>query len=137
MGSRFAVLALITTAVFTQPVVADDDTPISPVFTILGTVLLPDGRVAKDAILEPTTNPLAKEIISATMTDGQFDIQTSGATVNSFGSVIRTDDDEYQATIQFSDHFLRSKCVQPMTVVLEPTRLVQVQVVHNQKPVVG
>ena len=74
-----------------------------------GTVLMPNGSVAKDAVLERSPENDSTDVASATMTEGQFEIRTTGTKIipNPAAILIRTPDWNFQASLKMESRTLR------------------------------
>ena len=107
-----------------------------PMMTLRGTVVMPDGSVAKDAVLEREPSSGSTDVLSATLADGRFEIQTRGNRVNPSGFLIRTPDWSLQAPLHCRERTLRIDCASSMKLTLAPTKTVHVKVVtREQQPV--
>ena len=106
-----------------------------PILTIRGTVVMPDGTVAKDAIIEQSSDSYSNDLISATITDGQFEIKTTGTKFNATGHLIRTADGEFQALVRLADHTLRRQLLEPMKVTLTRSKVIRVKITDDGRVV--
>ena len=122
------------------PVAADKQaaTTAGPVLTMRGTAFLPNGSVAKDVVLEQSPGTDSSDVMSATMTEGQFEIRTTGTKIfpaNTAAVLIRTPDWNFQALLKMETRTLRSQCAAPKRVTLAPANVIQVKVTDNTQPV--
>jgi beta-lactamase regulating signal transducer with metallopeptidase domain len=113
-----------------QATVAD-----GPVLTLRGAVFLPDGSVAKDAILERSPDDGSGDLLSAQMTEGHFAIKTTGTSDEPTTVLIRTSDSNFQAFLQVEARALRSECSIAARVTLAPARVIQVKVNDGKRSV--
>jgi len=121
------------------PAAADKQATVTegPVLTMRGTVLVPNGSVAKDAVLERSPENDSSDVVSATMIEGQFEIRTTGTKIipNPAAIVIRTPDWNFQASLKMESRTLRSECAAPKRVTLAPAKVVQVKVTDDKRAV--
>jgi len=104
-----------------------------PVLTIQGTAVLPDGTVAKDAVLEPTEEG-PSGVLSAEITEGRFKIRTTGTVMNPPNLGCRTPDGAFQARLLMQGHTLRQMSRGPLRLTLEPAQIVRVTVREGERP---
>ena len=107
------------------------------VLTMRGTVFLPNGSVAEDAVLEQSPEYDGSDVVSATIIEGQFEIRTTGTRINPPGILIRSPDWKLQASLNMGSHTLRSECAAPKRVTLVPAKVIQVKVTDGQTAVAG
>ncbi len=113
------------------PVTADEQA----VLSMKGTVLLPDGSVAKDAVLEQSPDIQPNDVLSATMTAGQFEIRTTGTNVMPAVILFRTPDWNFQALLEMEGRTLRSECAAPKQITLAPAKVIKVKVTDGGRAV--
>ncbi|MBS0202614.1 MAG: thioredoxin family protein [Planctomycetes bacterium] len=101
-----------------------------PILTIRGTILRPDGSVAKDAVLEQSG---PGDVVSATIRDGQYEIRSTGTLLNPPSILCRNPSGSLQSLIQVGGYTLRSDCQTAKTITLAPTKIIRVKVTDEQK----
>lgn len=105
-----------------------------PVLKLKGTLLMPDGSVAKDVVLEHSEKS-ASDVLSATINQGQFEIKTTGTNLNNPPILFRTADWNLQALLTIGGHTLRTQCATPQRITLAPTKVIRVKVIDGTKAV--
>ena len=103
------------------------------VLSMRGTVFLPDGSVAKEAVLEQSPDNEPGAVLSATITTGQFEIRTTGTNLMPAGVLFRTPDWSFQALLVIQSRTLRSECAAPKRINLAPARVITVKVTDGDR----
>ncbi len=109
----------------------------SPILTMRGTVLLPDGSVAKNAVLERSPENDLSDLVSTTMIDGQFEIRTTGTKIipDTAAILIRTPDWSFQASLKMESRTLRSECAAVKRITLAPATVIRISVTDEKRAV--
>ncbi len=107
-----------------------------PILTLRGTVFMPDGSVAKDAILEQSALDMGgSAALSATITEGRIEIRTPATRFNQPEILLRTPDGSFQTLLDIGGHQLRTEYANPKRVLLSPTKVIHVHVTDDKQPV--
>ncbi len=106
-----------------------------PVLILKGTAFLPDGSVAKHAVLDRSPADESRNVLSATIVEGQFAIKTNGTSLESPVFLIRTPDWNFQASLQLEGRTLRSECSSPQRVSLAPARVIPVKITDGERAI--
>ncbi len=109
-----------------------------PILMMRGTAFLPDGSVAKNAVLALSPGADWSDIVSATIADGQFEIRTTGTKFDPMSPtaiLIRTPDSNFQALLIMNSRTLRSECAAPKGVALAQAKVIRVKVTDDKRAV--
>lgn len=120
--SAILLVAIASSIAQDGPAAADNE-PFA--VTIRGTLLLPDGSIAKDAVLEQPPQD-SSDIVSATITNGEFEVKTTGTKLNSLGLLCRTGDGSHQTLLSLRGDAIRPMCASPQRVTLSPSKTIRV-----------
>lgn len=110
----------------------------NPVFTLRGTAYLPDGTVAKDAVIEQSQFQKERSenrIVSATISEGNFEIKIAGSESDRASLLLRTPDGQAMTTLNTDGPFLRTEYATPRKVIMSPAKTIRVHVTDDQSPV--
>lgn len=107
-----------------------------PILTLRGTAYLPDGTLAKDAVIERSSfAPEGCSILSEEISEGQFAIRTTASRLIEPWILLHTPDRQFQTLIKPSGSQLRTDFMKPAQVTLSPARLIRVYVTDGNTPV--
>ena len=110
----------------------------APILTLRGTAYLPDGAVAKDAVILESQfqeEGHKNDIISATISEGNFEIKTTASDTRPVCLLLRTSDRKAMAILPTIGQFLRADYATPRKVVMSPAKTIRVHVSDDKIPV--
>ncbi len=113
------------------PAAADQKT----ILTMTGTVFLPDGSVATDAVLERSPDDEPDDVVSVKMIEGEFEIRSAGTRLMPASILFRTPDWSAQAFLEMESRTLRSECAAPKRITLAQAKLIRVKVTDGKRAV--
>ena len=126
--SKTAIASIEPAAPIEDPQSTDDG---EPVLILRGKAVMPDGSIAKDAIIEYVGSYDGTDVKAATIKDGRFAIRATGRQLNAPTTLISTPDGSHMAMVVTHRHALRSDCNTERVVALNPAKMISVKVTRE------